>query len=101
MHKVSPRAGKCASRPDAQKGLASRVYVVHKAPMTLAEYLKRAELKDAEFAKRCDCDRTTILRIRTNKTVPSPAMMERIALETGGAVQPNDYFQDLPESQAA
>jgi transcriptional regulator with XRE-family HTH domain len=101
MHKVSPRAGKCASRPDAQKGLASRVYVVHKAPMTLAEYLKRAELKDAEFAKRCDCDRTTILRIRTGKTTPTPALMERIALETGGAVRPDDYFAGLPEAEAA
>ena len=69
--------------------------------MTLAEYLKRAELKDAEFAKRCECDRTTILRIRTGQTKPSPVLMERIALETGGAVRPDDYFDGLPEAQEA
>ena len=69
--------------------------------MTLAEYLKRAELKDADFAKRCECDRTTILRIRTGQTRPSAALMERIALETGGAVRPDDYFEGLPEAEAA
>jgi transcriptional regulator with XRE-family HTH domain len=69
--------------------------------MTLADYLKRTSLKDADFAKRCGCDRTTILRIRTGKTTPSPTLMERIALETGGAVRPDDYFDSLPESQEA
>lgn len=69
--------------------------------MTLAEYLKQEGLKDAAFAKQCDCDRTTILRIRTGKTTPTPALMERIAIETGGLVQPNDYFAGLPEAEAA
>jgi transcriptional regulator with XRE-family HTH domain len=69
--------------------------------MKLSEYLKRAELSDEEFATRCGVDRTTILRVRTGKNRPSPALMERIALETGGAVQPNDYFDGLPEAEAA
>jgi transcriptional regulator with XRE-family HTH domain len=69
--------------------------------MTLADYLEREGLKDAEFAKLCGCDRTTILRIRTNATKPSPPLMERIAIETGGLVQPNDYFETLPRSAAA
>lgn len=69
--------------------------------MTLADYLKRENLKDAAFARTCECDRTTILRIRTGQTKPTPALMERIARETGGLVQPNDYFDGLPESVAA
>ena len=69
--------------------------------MTLSDYLAREGLKDADFAQRCGCDRTTILRIRTSRTKPSPALMERIAKETGGLVQPNDYFAALPTSEAA
>lgn len=69
--------------------------------MTLADYLNRTELKDADFAKRCECDRTTILRIRTGQTRPTAGLMQRIAQETGGAVQPNDYFDGLPEAAAA
>ena len=69
--------------------------------MTLADYLTQQSLKDAEFAKRCGCDRTTILRIRTGQTKPTPTLMERIAKETGGLVQPNDYFEGLPEAEAA
>ena len=69
--------------------------------MTLADYLTREEMKDAEFAKLCRCDRTTILRIRTGQTKPTPALMERIAVETGGLVRPDDYFDGLPEMEAA
>lgn len=64
--------------------------------MTLADYLKQENLKDADFAKRCKCDRTTILRIRTGQTKPSTALMEEIAKQTDGMVQPNDYFAKLP-----
>jgi transcriptional regulator with XRE-family HTH domain len=69
--------------------------------MTLADYLAREQLKDRVFADRCGVDRTTILRIRTGQTKPTPTLMERIAKETGGLVQPNDYFDDLPEAEAA
>jgi transcriptional regulator with XRE-family HTH domain len=69
--------------------------------MTLADYLKQASMRDGDFAKRCDCDRTTILRIRTGQTKPTPTLMERIAVVTGGQVQPNDYFDGLPEAEAA
>jgi transcriptional regulator with XRE-family HTH domain len=69
--------------------------------MTLADYLSQAGMKDGDFAKLCECDRTTILRIRTGQTKPTPTLMERIAVETGGLVQPNDYFDGLPEAEAA
>lgn len=63
--------------------------------MTLAEYLNREQLKDADFAALVGCDRTTILRIRAKGQKPTPHLMERIAIETGGLVQPNDYFAGL------
>lgn len=69
--------------------------------MTLADYLARERLKDAAFASLCGCDRTTILRIRTGQTKPTPALMERIAIETGGLVRPDDYFDTLPISDLA
>lgn len=69
--------------------------------MTLADYLAERSLKDGEFATQCGVDRTTILRIRTGQTKPTPTLMERIAVETGGLVQPNDYFADLPDAEAA
>jgi transcriptional regulator with XRE-family HTH domain len=69
--------------------------------MTLADYLKRENMKDGDFAAKVECDRTTILRIRTGQTKPTPPLMERIAIETGGLVRPDDYFDGLPEAAAA
>jgi transcriptional regulator with XRE-family HTH domain len=69
--------------------------------MTLSDYLIQKDLKDADFAGKCGVDRTTIMRIREGKTKPSHALMERIAIETGGLVRPDDYFDGLPEAEAA
>jgi transcriptional regulator with XRE-family HTH domain len=69
--------------------------------MTLADYLSRENLKDATFAEQCGVDRTTIMRIREGKTKPSHALMQKIAEETGGLVRPDDYFDGLPEAEAA
>lgn len=60
--------------------------------MTLDAYLIKNELKDADFALRVGCDRTTIYRLRLRGQRPSPELMERIARETGGLVQPNDFY---------
>ena len=60
--------------------------------MTLDAYLIQNALKDADFAVRVDCDRTTIYRIRARGQRPSPDLMERIARETSGLVQPNDFY---------
>jgi transcriptional regulator with XRE-family HTH domain len=63
--------------------------------------MEREGLNDADMAAKADCDRTTILRVRTGKNKPSPQLMEKIAEVTGGLVQPNDYFDGLPEAEAA
>jgi len=69
--------------------------------MKLADYLSQEGLNDAEFASQCGVDRSTIYRIRKEQTKPTPALMEEIAKQTGGLVQPNDYFDGLPEAEAA
>lgn len=69
--------------------------------MKLSDYLQQQGLDDAAFAAQIGCDRTTIFRIREGKTKPSDALKERIAIETGGLVQPNDYFDGLPDVEAA
>lgn len=69
--------------------------------MKLADYLKKAKLDDASFGALVGRDRSTIFRIRQGTHKPSPDLMEKIAKETGGLVQPNDYFDDLPEAEAA
>ena len=69
--------------------------------MKLADYLTQEQLSDADFAAKVKCDRTTILRVRNGTHKPSASLMEAIAIETGGIVQPNDYFDGLPETEAA
>lgn len=69
--------------------------------MKLADYLKQADLDDAAFGALVGRDRSTIFRIRQGTHKPSPELMEKIAKETGGKVRPDDYFDDLPEAEAA
>lgn len=69
--------------------------------MKLSDYLTREQLSDADFAVRVNCDRSTIYRVRKGQTKPSPQLMEAVARETGGLVQPNDYFDGLPVAVAA
>lgn len=63
--------------------------------------MTREELDDQALAQRVKVDRSTIYRVRKGTHKPSPALMEEIARETSGEVLPNDYFGDLPETEAA
>ena len=69
--------------------------------MKLADYLKQEDLDDAAFGALVGRDRSTIFRIRQGTHKPSPELMEKIARETAGLVQPNDYFDGLPDAEAA
>ena len=59
--------------------------------MTLNEYLVRNNLKDAEFAARIGCDRTTVFRLRRGQR-PSPKLLKAIVQETGGLVDQADLY---------
>lgn len=67
--------------------------------MTLDEWIKQEALTDAEFGAKIGRDRTTVSRIRREKTCPDPATMQAIVDATGGAVEPNDFF-DIPAQPA-
>lgn len=69
--------------------------------MKLSEYMESKALDDAAFAALVGCDRSTIFRIRKDQQKPSDPLKAEIAKATGGLVQPNDYFDDLPEAAAA
>lgn len=63
--------------------------------------MAREQLDDQTLALRVKVDRSTIYRLRQGTHKPSPALMEELARETSGEVLPNDYFDGLPETEAA
>lgn len=67
--------------------------------MKLSAYLKERELTASEFASRIDRSISTVTRAARGEVMPDPETMRRIATETGGAVQPNDWY-DIPTSKA-
>lgn len=52
-------------------------------------------LRDGEMAELIGCERSYVLKLRNGSATPSHALMASIAEKTGGAIQPNDWF-DLP-----
>ena len=61
--------------------------------MTLADYLNAEGLTLSEFALRIGaCNARTVQRYTKHGRIPSGAMMARIMHETGGKVQPHDFF---------
>lgn len=50
-----------------------------------------------ELAKRLDVSGATASRICNGHQMPGHELMLRIAMVTGGAVLPNDFFDGLPE----
>lgn len=62
--------------------------------MTLGEYIKQSETNNSEFARKLGVSRHSVIKW-TQGDFPNGQMIARIALATGGAVQPNDWFQDV------
>lgn len=61
--------------------------------MKLAAFLETQGINQAEFAKRIGvASRVVVYRYVSGARRPHPKVMEAIARETGGAVQPNDFF---------
>jgi transcriptional regulator with XRE-family HTH domain len=68
--------------------------------MTLASWLSREEISDADFAERIGVSRQALWRYKSCERVPRPEIMARIHVETGGAVTANDFFAPATESAA-
>lgn len=63
--------------------------------MKLAAYLTEAGITASDFAKRVEVAAPTVTRLRNGTRLPSLALAQRIARETGGKVMPDDFFQEI------
>lgn len=59
--------------------------------MNLREYLTENNIKVGDFAKRIGVDRVSVSRYLAGSR-PTPAVIEKIDAETGGAVPPSEWF---------
>jgi len=65
--------------------------------MKLSEWLNRHEVKRSEFARRIGVSPGAVTQIcREDGAWPSRETAERIFVETGGSVTPNDFFRLSP-----
>jgi len=68
--------------------------------MKLSEWLSRHEVKRSEFARRIGVSPGAVTQIcREDGAWPSRDTAERIFVETGGSVTPNDFFKFSPSAR--
>lgn len=62
--------------------------------MRLATWRKREGLTQAELAERLGCSQSQVSQMEraANPLVPGRPLMVKIFLESGGDVEPNDFF---------
>lgn len=65
--------------------------------MKLSDFMASRGLKDEGMAELIGCGRPYIVKLRAGK-IPSPEMIAIIREKTGGAVQPNDWFDGQEEA---
>ena len=69
--------------------------------MKLADYLKQDGKSATALAQATGSAVSTITRAARGEVFPSKELLERIFLETGGAVTPNDFFAIAAAPQQA
>lgn len=62
----------------------------------LDTYLAQAGMTAAAFAAKLEVSAATISRLRKGKQTPSWELLRKIAIETNGAVSPNDFLDSEP-----
>lgn len=60
--------------------------------MDLQAYLSETKTTPARFAQIVNVSGAAMSRYLKRQRMPRPDVMERIAIATGGRVQPNDFF---------
>jgi len=68
--------------------------------MLLTSYRERERLSRAELAARLGVSVITVSRYERGLRRPTRTVMSRIVAATGGAVQPNDFYDAPGECQA-
>lgn len=62
----------------------------------LGDWLDANEIDPGAFAARIGVSANSLYRYRTGRKIPRPDPMRRIYVESGGAVDPNSFY-DLPD----
>lgn len=62
--------------------------------MKLDHYLATSGVSQEDVASSIGTTQATVSRYINGKRFPSRLMVQRIAVATGGAVQPQDWFND-------
>lgn len=88
---------KDAMRLNAIFGLTLIAFNASIRVMKLTEYLDQQNITPSAFAKAIGVEASTVTRLASGETVPSPRVMRAIIAATGGLVTPNDFF-NLPAS---
>jgi len=68
---------------------------VQQDPMNIQTYMDKKKLRDGEMAELLGCNKTTVWRVRTGETDPSPDLVKKIFDVTGGKVSANDFFHPV------
>ena len=63
--------------------------------MKLSTYMKNRKLGAADLAREIGVSPQAVRRYCSGERIPAPEVMRRIVAATGGAVQPNDFY-DVP-----
>lgn len=69
--------------------------------MQITDWLTKNDISDADFAARVGVSRQALWRYKTGDRIPRRPILERIQSETGGQVQPADFFGATATEQAA
>lgn len=64
--------------------------------MKLAEWRRNQRLTQQQLADDLGCIVTSVARYETGLRRPEDAVMQKIYQRTGGAVQPNDFYELPP-----
>ncbi|WP_084398358.1 helix-turn-helix domain-containing protein [Henriciella aquimarina] len=68
--------------------------------MTLADWLTKNNLSDADFADRIGVSRQALHRYKTGARRPHADILTEIVKHTGGQVTANDFFNSKKEQGA-
>lgn len=60
--------------------------------MQITDWLTKNDISDADFAARIGVSRQALHRYKSGERIPRPAILQRIQGQTGGQVQPADFF---------
>lgn len=60
--------------------------------MTLADYLRKHDLRFSEFARLISSSRQNVSRWASGAVLPRPSEMAKIAVATKGRVTANDFY---------